>query len=317
MADNCLGRLESVPIRDCWAHEAHDFTPWLAQEDNLNELGRSLGLHLVFEAKEVAVGRYSLDLLCRDQGDSDLVVIENQFGFSDHKHLGQILTYASGLSATKIIWIAEGFKPEHRKAIQRLNDSTDDGTCFFCVKIQAVRIGDSLPAARFDLMESPRDWVSHLEGRRVLSQSQEEKEELRRTFWEAYDKFEVDGLASLNSKRTMTGERRFSAMGRDAHLVVSLADGLIGLELKLENETGKYLFEGLRSERDKIQDESRFDLDWKENKKSWLVTCSDGWKLSDQAKWEAALIWLQQAIEVYRTVFSGRLEKLYRGVDKI
>ena len=37
MGDVELGELRDVPIRDVWDHEAHDFTPWLAE--NLHRLG--------------------------------------------------------------------------------------------------------------------------------------------------------------------------------------------------------------------------------------------------------------------------------------
>jgi hypothetical protein len=39
-----LSKLERVPLREAWKHEANDFTPWLAEEDNLNTLADALGL---------------------------------------------------------------------------------------------------------------------------------------------------------------------------------------------------------------------------------------------------------------------------------
>ena len=30
-----LSKLERVPLREVWKHEANDFTPWLAETDNL------------------------------------------------------------------------------------------------------------------------------------------------------------------------------------------------------------------------------------------------------------------------------------------
>jgi len=38
-----LSKLERVPLREAWKHEANDFTPWLAEEDNLNTLADALG----------------------------------------------------------------------------------------------------------------------------------------------------------------------------------------------------------------------------------------------------------------------------------
>jgi hypothetical protein len=39
-----LGRLVSVPLREVWAHESNDFTPWLAEPENLSLLADTLNL---------------------------------------------------------------------------------------------------------------------------------------------------------------------------------------------------------------------------------------------------------------------------------
>ena len=49
------------------------------------------------------------------------VVIENQFGASDHDHLGKCLTYASHCKADIIIWVAETLRDEHRQAVHYFN----------------------------------------------------------------------------------------------------------------------------------------------------------------------------------------------------
>ena len=51
-----LGRLKTVKLRNVWATEAHDFTPWLAGDDNIGVLGDTIGLDLEVEAQEREVG---------------------------------------------------------------------------------------------------------------------------------------------------------------------------------------------------------------------------------------------------------------------
>lgn len=151
-----LGRLSSVRPRDVWPHEAHDFTPWLlANADVLSEV---LGMDLELEAAEHPVGDFTLDLLGRDLATGDRVIVENQLEVSDHLHLGQILTYAAGTDAGSVVWVAPGFRPEHRAALDWLNTRTDEGTRFFGVEIVVVRIGDSVPAPAFRLVVQPNDW---------------------------------------------------------------------------------------------------------------------------------------------------------------
>ena len=118
-----LSKLERVPLRNAWEHEASDFTPWLAETENLNALAIKLGLsELVHVATEHWVGDFKLDILCTD-GDEQ-VIIENQLEKTNHSHLGQIIAYAAGVGAKKVIWVAESFRPEHASALQFLNDNT-------------------------------------------------------------------------------------------------------------------------------------------------------------------------------------------------
>ena len=103
-----LGQIKKVSIRDVWKHEEKEFTPWLAMEANISKLADELGLELQVEGVEVPVGPFSADVLAKD-ASGDLVIIENQFGKTDHDHLGKVLTYAATLGATAVIWIAERF----------------------------------------------------------------------------------------------------------------------------------------------------------------------------------------------------------------
>ena len=111
ISKNELGRLIRVELRDIWISESSDFTPWLAREENLVVLGEALGIDLELEAQEKAVGPFRADILCKDIGTGAWVLIENQLERTDHGHLGQLLTYASGLEAVTIVWIAADLAP--------------------------------------------------------------------------------------------------------------------------------------------------------------------------------------------------------------
>ena len=88
-----LGTLSPVNVREVWAGEARDFTPWLAE--NADQLGEALGMDLIHEQTEAAVGRYSADLVFREVSMDRLVVVENMFDSTDHDHLGKLITYAA------------------------------------------------------------------------------------------------------------------------------------------------------------------------------------------------------------------------------
>ena len=92
-----------------------------ARAENLSILSETLGLEL--EAQERAVGPFRADILCKDSGSDRWVLIENQLERTDHSHLGQLLTYACGLEAVTIVWIAARFTEEHRSTLDWLNRS--------------------------------------------------------------------------------------------------------------------------------------------------------------------------------------------------
>ena len=66
MSTNSLGRLQRVQLREAWESESGDFTPWLAQSENLSLLGEAIGLNLELEAQEKGVGLFRADLFCKD-----------------------------------------------------------------------------------------------------------------------------------------------------------------------------------------------------------------------------------------------------------
>ena len=148
--------IQNVDLREVWSNEATDFTPWLAE--NITKLGDTLGLELELQSREAPVGSYSLDLLVHDLGRDRPVIIENQLEATNHTHLGQLLTYASGYDAHVAVWIAKEFKDEHRQALDWLNQRSDENTEFFGVVIEIWKIDDSRPAPHFKLVATPNNW---------------------------------------------------------------------------------------------------------------------------------------------------------------
>ena len=154
---------ERVSVRTLWGHEARKFTPWLAC--HLHLLGKEIGLELELVGQEIQVGRFSLDILAREV-DSDLqtlVAIENQLEWTDHDHLGKLLTYAAGRGAQVVIWVAPEFLREHAKALHWLNERTADGLRLYGVRIEAVKATvDSQPEPRFRKVVYPGGWNKEL-----------------------------------------------------------------------------------------------------------------------------------------------------------
>ncbi len=179
-----LGRLEPVALRDAWPNEASNFTPWLAEEANLAQLGEALGLQLERESVEKQVGSFSADILAKDVNSQQWVLIENQIAPTDHGHLGQLLTYAAGLDAHTVVWIAATFRDEHRAAIDFLNRATTDEFAFFAVQIELWRIGLSPFAPRFSVVAKPNNWSKQGQAAKQAAEDElSDTQKAYREFW--------------------------------------------------------------------------------------------------------------------------------------
>lgn len=171
-----IEKLNRVHLRDVWKHEAHDFTTWL--EDNIDVLNEVLDFNLVSAEREKAAGDFSVDLVGEDE-NGNTVIIENQLEKSDHDHLGKVLTYLAALEAKAAVWIVAQPRAEHIRAVSWLNEATS--TPFYLVQLQAVRIGNSAPAALMTLIVGPSDIAKEFgKVKKELS----ERHQTRLQFWE-------------------------------------------------------------------------------------------------------------------------------------
>ena len=192
-----FGKLTAVNVRQLWPHEERDFTPWLC--DNLDELGSVLGLDIEFLGREVDVGGFYLDVLARETATARYVVVENQFGQSDHDHLGKLLTYAGGKSAGILVWIAEKIRDEHRQALEWLNDHTDELTLVFGLELTAFKIDDSKPVFQFRPVVQPNDWAKESKASRPVAEVSERSR--------AYQVFFQSLIDELRDKHRYTNAR--------------------------------------------------------------------------------------------------------------
>jgi RecB family endonuclease NucS len=125
-----IGKIERVPLRQVWRHEALDFTTWL--EQNIDALSEVLDLSLSSAEREQSAGDFSVDIVAED-GSGNTVIIENQLEQSDHDHLGKLVTYVSMLEAKAAIWIVAAPRPEHVRAVAWLNEGSS--AAFYLVKL--------------------------------------------------------------------------------------------------------------------------------------------------------------------------------------
>jgi len=258
-----LGELKRIDPRDIWPSESRDFTPWLAE--NIEKLGEALGMDLEVKATEAAVGEFSVDIVAKDLATGRDVVIENQYAATDHDHLGKLLTYASGMDAYALVWIAQDIRDEHRQALEWLNERTDADTLLFAIELEVLRINDSAPAHNFKLVVFPNKWQKTTRGGASATPSAR---------GEAYRAYFQELIDDLREKHRFTGAR--VAFPQNWH---SFASGLSGVtygtsfaqggrvraELYIDRgpaDENKRLFDRLAADRDRIEAEMGTPLEW-------------------------------------------------------
>lgn len=324
MPDPEFGRLEQRPVRDHWPDEARDFTPWLAQEENIRLLGEALGLELEVESTEQAVGPFSADIVCRETGGGHRLVVENQLERTDHDHLGKLLTYAAGLEDVHdVVWIADRFTDEHRAALDWLNGVTDDSTRFFGVQIEVWQIAQSPPAPRFNLVSKPNEWaktVRAVSDRSVLSDIKQDQLQC----WTDCHEYLITEGSRIRPTKPVPATWINVAVGKaGVHLSTLVSDWDLQLqtsvedinrvELVLEGETASAFFEQLQRKRSEIESRLDTQLVWyaPENTRSRKVFVQRPAKhISTHADWNEQFRWLREQLERFDDVFRPLLREL-------
>jgi hypothetical protein len=307
-----LGRLQQVDLRQAWENEGGDFTPWLASEQNIVLLGESLALDLEVEAQEKNVGPFRADILCKDTATGDWVLIENQLQKTDHGHLGQILTYAAGLQAVTIVWIAERFTDEHRAALDWLNEITDERFSFFGLEIELWRIGASPVAPKFNIISKPNDWTKTPP--KVATVDTPTKQ-LQLEYWTAFREYAAQEKSHLKIQKPLPQHWTNIAIGR-ANIymaaVVNTRDKEVVVQLVLASPAAKAQFKQLEAQKADIEAEAATALDWRvlPHRKQSHVVLTKAADPNQRDQWPVQQQWLLQTLEVFHRVFAKRVKLL-------
>ncbi|ABR47078.1 conserved hypothetical protein [Alkaliphilus metalliredigens QYMF] len=252
-----LGKIEIINPREVWLNEERDFTPWLAE--NAQAISEAIGFPIIIEQTEKRVGNFQLDILGKVEGTEKVVVIENQLDSSDHKHLGQIITYAGGLNAQIIIWITPSVREEHRTAIEWLNEISNDDTSFFLLRPEVIRIDESRPAVRFRLESGPSDFVRGM--RRAVENEEGPRHIFRRQFWsEMFEYLSENGHPWAKGRRTTSDSWVPSSIGKSGvNANISMAQGsrlrveiYLGHQNPNQNTEWYEILENVKPEIDKV-----------------------------------------------------------------
>ncbi len=274
-----IGKLEIVPIRDVWSNEPKGFNKWLA--DNIAILSEALNLKipLIPPDTESSVGPFLADLVIEDES-GERVVIECQLDDSNHRHLGQVLTYLTNLEAKTAIWICTNPRPEHIRAISWLNEVSPADISFFLVRVQTVKIGDSSPAPLFTMISGPSEETKET-GR--VKELNAERHRLRLEFWtQLLEKCQTSGnlFKDISPGKFIYIQKGAGWAGITYKYVMSYSYG--GVELYIDtrdSDNNKKILDLLKEQKNEIEERFGTSLIWDHEK--GRRACKVSWKRED------------------------------------
>lgn len=301
-----LGKLKEVDIRKVWQHEQYDFSNWLSKDDNINQLGDTLNLSLTDVETEKFVGSYRCDIICKDEITGKNVLIENQLEPTNHDHLGKIITYASGLDASVIIWIVEAAKEEHSSAIEWLNKHTDEDVSFFLIEVHAYTIGDSKPAPYFKIIQQPNDFVKQVKN---ISKNTElnDSQSNRLEFWNRFNDM-LDKMGRPFNKRKATADHWYSvAVGSSqCHISIDLVNREHKIRISMWIPNNKELYDTFYLNKDSIEKSLGYLISWDKlegKKAACAYTFIEGLDFNNKDNYDSLMITIIKKVEQFRDSF--------------
>lgn len=292
-------------LREVWPTEDGHFTPWLAKDENIGILSDTLGIELNDPSTEESVGDLRADIVCTDANDNR-VLIENQLEPTDHKHVGQVLTYAAGLEAVTIIWIAERIKEDHRAAVDWLNQVTIDTVRFFALEIELWRISECGPAPKFNVVSKPNNWARTVRNQSGDGDSLNDAQRVHSKFWTRFvERLNQSGFALNLPAPSHRQQMRFS-IGKgltDLRATRLNRDQALRVALYMRGPTNSLLFDALSEQQDLIEEEIE-SLEWEQTDDTSSIYVTDNRDLSNESDWDAQIDWFAGTLTKFDEVFT-------------
>lgn len=316
-----VGRRERIAdIRAIWKKET-DFSDWLVTEDGLTLLAQDLGIEIEEPRRECRLNEYPCDIVAnRLEDEEHIVVIENQFGKTNHDHLGKFLTYASVHKAMTGIWIAEQASDDHRQVIDWLNENTPLTVNLYLVELKAYRIGDSPAAPHLDVVCRPNVAQKIVRGEK--SDADRERHLWRQNFWQEIH--EAIAQTKPPFRLPQAGTRHWStiAIGRsgfEVNMLLTPRNQNIGVELFIKARDWKdSAFQQLCTEKDAIEAEIGEPLQWMplHDKKSARILLEKKIDPREESNRQAICTWFCEKVPRMYRVFKDRVTALQAQVEE-
>ena len=205
-----------------------------------------------------------------------------------------------------IVWIVTQAREEHRSAIEWLNNNTGNDIGFFLIELHAYRIGDSLPAPKFEIIEKPNGFIKYSKensDNNEINKSQSE----RLVFWTRFNEMVVAKGKPFNIRNATTDHWYNVAIGTsEACVSINLVNKLSRVTVEIYIADNKNLFDYLAERKEEIENALGFPMEWVrlDNKKASRIKYAiPGLNFDDHSNYDALMDKIIEKVIVLKKVF--------------
>ena len=313
-------KVEKVPLRSIWDREDTHFTPWLAEPNNIGLVGEAIGMDLAVETTEAFVGSFRVDIVCKDTNSNRTVLVENQLTRTDHKHLGQLVTYAAGYDTAALVWVAETFHEDHKIAIENFNKITRDDIKVFGLEIELLKVGDAPPTPYIKVVAAPWTWTKRTKSRiQAPTTPKSMREETEAKYWGSFNTLMAGGC-NRRPLGVRKGTRRgWTFVATDTYLSIGVTADTTYVLVQIQNTRYPTWFEQLEARKDEIEAALGFPLVWRGRpgeSRAYIETERFDIGLNQPANWNRAHQWSMEQLDAMDKVFRPLLQELHADWKK-
>lgn len=275
-----------------------EYTRWL--KDNLQPIeeiiGEKINNPVCEETSSISNGitRFRVDIKGELESDATPILIEAQYGLTDHRHLGQLITYAAHHGAKKLVWVAEGIRREHFRAVNYINEMAVESNTN--VRIFLVRVDfkfRNMP--EYKLADENQLYEEKTPGE--YKQDNSEK-----SYWEKFEKHYLPEISGIEfSPGTIKSDYAEVRFGKHYYFNLAIRQGYSQFKVELicaNSNKGNGLLANLLSDEENIREQiyanlpGRYDIRIHDRN----ITITFDADIYNLAKWDMYMELMKNAI---------------------
>ena len=184
---------------------------------------------------------------------------------------------------------------------------------FFLIELHAYKIGNSIPAPKFEVIEMPNDFIKNSKPQQGINSSMNRSQSERLEFWIKFNEVLTERGKPFNLRKPSTDHWysiAIGASGVEISITLVNKENLIGIEVCIKDN--KELFDSLYTEKENIENEVGLSFDWQRldaKKASRMLHKIDGLNFDDHTNYKELMNLIIDKIQMIKPVFTKHIKE--------